>query len=333
MTSGKSVAKNSSHPILVTGGAGFLGSHLCETLLDKGHSVICLDNLVTGTENNIEQLSHHNNFKFINADVREQISLDVEKIFNLACPASPPFYQADPVATTMTSVLGAYNMLNLAISNNARIMQASTSEVYGDPLEHPQKESYWGHVNPIGPRACYDVGKRCAETLFFDHMRALDADIRVARIFNTYGPKMRPDDGRVVSNFIIEALQNKDITIYGDGLHTRSFCYVDDLINGFLHLMYTDTEDPGPYNLGNPEEFSILEFANIIIKLTGSKSKIVHLNEPVDDPHYRRPNIDKAQKILDWKPVIRLEEGLLKTITYFDGILSRAQPVRQFIQS
>lgn len=309
-------------PILVTGGAGFLGSNLCERFLDDGHAVVCLDNLVTGTRQNVERLSQHAKFQFIEADVRNPIDLKVERIFNLACPASPVAYQADPVSTTMTSVLGAYNMLGLAIDNNARIMQASTSEVYGDPQEHPQTEKYWGHVNPIGPRACYDVGKRCAETLFFDHKRTLNADIRVARIFNTYGPRMLSDDGRVVSNFIVEALQNKDITVYGDGLHTRSFCYVDDLIEGFMRLMFSDLTDSGPYNLGNPEEYTILEFAKIIINLTGSKSRIIHLQEPVDDPHYRRPDISKAYNAFGWKPVVHLEEGLKKTIACFEKRLS-----------
>ena len=309
-------------PILVTGGAGFLGTHLCRRLLREGHRVVCLDNLLTGTRKNIEGLSHHPNFRFLEADVRDPLYLNVGRIFNLACPASPPAYQADPVGTTMTSVLGAYNMLRLAISNDVRIMQASTSEAYGDPLEHPQKETYWGNVNPIGPRACYDVGKRCAESLFFDHRRTFDVDIKVARIFNTYGGGMRPDDGRVISNFIMEALQNKDITIYGDGKQTRSFCYVDDLIEGFMRLMYSNTDEPGPYNLGNPEEFTIQALAEMVIKLTGSKSKIIYLEKPVDDPRCRRPNIDKARRKLGWKPITTLEQGLKKTIVHFDGLLS-----------
>ncbi|MBL4892023.1 MAG: SDR family oxidoreductase [Rhizobiaceae bacterium] len=314
-------------PILVTGGAGFLGTHLCRRLLRDGHSVVCLDNLLTGTKGNIAGLLHHPNFRFLEADVRDPLYLNVERIFNLACPASPPAYQADPVGTTMTSVLGAYNMLRLAISNGVRIMQASTSEAYGDPLEHPQKETYWGHVNPIGPRACYDVGKRCAESLFFDHRRTFDADIRVARILNTYGGGMRPDDGRVISNFIVEALQDKDITIYGDGQQTRSFCYVDDLIDGFMRLMYSDTDDPGPYNLGNPEEFSIQALAEIVIKLTGSKSKIIYLEKPVDDPRCRRPDIDKAREKLGWKPTTTLKQGLTRTIAHFDSLLSAERTI------
>ena len=314
--------KTSDLPILVTGGAGFLGTHLCRRLLRDGHNVICLDNLLTGTKNNISGLLHHPNFRFLEADVRDPLYINVKRIFNLACPASPPAYQADPIGTTMTSVLGAYNMLRLAISNDVRIMQASTSEAYGDPLEHPQKETYWGHVNPIGPRACYDVGKRCAESLFFDHRRMSNADIRVARIFNTYGGGMQPDDGRVISNFIVEALQDKDITIYGDGQQTRSFCYVDDLIDGFMCLMYSNTDDPGPYNLGNPEEFSIQALAETVIRLTGSKSKIIYLEKPIDDPRCRRPDINKASQMLGWKPVTTLEQGLTKTIAHFDDLLS-----------
>lgn len=325
----------SNLPILVTGGAGFLGTHLCNRLLKDGHSVICLDNLLTGTKKNIAGLLKHPKFVFHQSDIRDCEYFKVKRIFNLACPASPPAYQADPIGTTMTSVVGAYNMLRLAIRNNARILQASTSEAYGDPLEHPQKESYWGNVNPIGPRACYDVGKRCAESLFFDHRRKANANIKIARIFNTYGGGMQPDDGRVISNFIMEALQDEDITIYGDGQQTRSFCYVDDLIEGFMRLMYSKSNDPGPYNLGNPEEFSIQELAETVIKLTGSKSKIIYLEKPVDDPRCRCPNIDKAREKLGWKPVVTLEKGLKITIAHFDKLLSaekrRDKKSRKFI--
>lgn len=313
----------SEQPILVTGGAGFLGSHLCDRLLKDGKSLICLDNLVTGTTDNLDHLSKYENFTYLNADVRNPVEMDVSLIFNLACPASPPAYQAEPVDTTMTSVLGAFNMLKLAKENGVRIMQASTSEIYGDPNEHPQTESYWGHVNPIGPRSCYDVGKRCAEALFFDHQRVWNTQIKVARIFNTYGPNMRPDDGRVISNFIIEALQNKDITIYGDGLHTRSFCYVDDLIDGFMQIAFSDNDDPGPFNLGNPEEHKIMEIADLIIEITGSRSKKVHCKEPVDDPHFRCPDITKIRETYGWKPSVGLKEGLIRTINYFDCLLCK----------
>jgi len=313
--------------VLVTGGAGFLGSNLCERLVTEGAEVVCVDNLTTGRRRNIEHLCKYDCFQFIEADVRESLDLDVGWIFNLACPASPHAYQADPVSTTMTSVLGAYNLLGLANKKQARIMQASTSEVYGDPSEHPQTEKYWGHVNPIGPRSCYDEGKRCAETLFFDHHKTIGTDIRVARIFNTYGPHMLKDDGRVVSNFIVEALQNIDLTVYGDGLHTRSFCYVDDLIEGFIRLMFSKDIDPGPYNLGNPKELTIIEFAKRIIDLTGSKSKIAYLEEPVDDPHYRCPDIEKAGNVLGWRPVVDLEFGLRKTIAYFEKLLSEQRSI------
>ena len=307
--------------ILITGGAGFLGSHLCEKLLKDGCEVLCIDNLFTGERNNIASLLSNPLFEFMRHDVTFPLYVEVNQIFNMACPASPIHYQYDPVQTTKTSVHGAINMLGLAKRLDARIFQASTSEVYGDPTQHPQKESYWGNVNPIGPRSCYDEGKRCAETLFFDYFRQHSLDIKVGRIFNTYGPKMRPDDGRVVSNFIVQALQGKDITIHGDGSQTRSFCYVDDLIEAIIKLMNTEKGFTGPVNLGNPCEFSILELAKIIIDLTNSKSKLIFNDLPQDDPKQRQPDITLAKEKLNWEPKIQLEEGLPKTIKYFDEIL------------
>jgi UDP-glucuronate decarboxylase len=307
--------------ILITGGAGFLGSHLCEKLLKDGCEVLCVDNLFTGERNNIASLLSNPLFEFMRHDVTFPLYVEVDQIFNMACPASPIHYQYDPVQTTKTSVHGAINMLGLAKRLDARIFQASTSEVYGDPTQHPQKESYWGNVNPIGPRSCYDEGKRCAETLFFDYFRQHNLDIKVGRIFNTYGPRMRPDDGRVVSNFIVQSLQGKDITIYGDGSQTRSFCYVDDLIEVIIKLMNTEKGYTGPMNLGNPCEFSILELAEIIINLTNSKSKLIFKDLPKDDPKQRQPDITLAKDKLNWEPKIQLKEGLPKTIKYFDEIL------------
>lgn len=306
--------------ILVTGGAGFLGSHLCFRLINDGHNVICVDNFYTGNKKNIQHLLGKSQFELIRHDIWLPLYVEVDQIYNLACPASPIHYQNDPVATTKTSVLGAINMLGLAKRCKARILQASTSEVYGDPLVHPQIESYWGNVNPIGIRACYDEGKRCAETLFFDYYRQHDIAIRVARIFNTYGPNMHPNDGRVVSNFIVQALNNEPITIYGDGSQTRSFCYVDDLITGLIKMMDQDHEI-GPINLGNPFEFSILQLAKLVIQLTNSKSKIVYLPLPQDDPMQRQPYITRAQSSLNWEPIISLEEGLKETISYFRNAL------------
>ncbi|MBA07334.1 MAG: NAD-dependent dehydratase [Candidatus Marinimicrobia bacterium] len=307
--------------ILITGGAGFLGSHLCEKLLKDGCEVLCIDNLFTSERNNIASLLSNPLFEFMRHDVTFPLYVEVNQIFNMACPASPIHYQYDPVQTTKTSVHGAINMLGLAKRLDARIFQASTSEVYGDPTQHPQKESYWGNVNPIGPRSCYDEGKRCAETLFFDYFRQHSLDIKVGRIFNTYGPKMRPDDGRVVSNFIVQALQGKDITIYGDGSQTRSFCYVDDLIEAIIKLMNTEKGFTGPVNLGNPCEFSILELAEIIINLANSKSRLIFKDLPKDDPKQRQPDITLAKDKLNWEPKIQLKEGLPKTIKYFDEIL------------
>ena len=307
--------------ILVTGGAGFLGSHLCDRLLDHGHEVLCADNLFTGTKRNIDHLHGHAHFEFIRHDVTFPLYVEVDEIYNLACPASPIHYQHDPVQTTKTSVHGAINMLGLAKRLRARIFQASTSEVYGDPKVHPQREDYWGHVNPIGPRSCYDEGKRCAETLFFDYHRQNKLDIKVARIFNTYGPRMHPNDGRVVSNFIMQALRNEPITIYGDGSQTRSFCYVDDLISAFLAFMATPADFPGPVNLGNPNEFSIRELADKVIAITGSKSKIEHKPLPADDPVQRQPDITLIRRRVGWEPVVQLDEGLTKTIEYFETLL------------
>ena len=311
-----------SKTILVTGGAGFLGSHLCGRLLRDGHDVVCVDNFFTGAKKNIEHLLGHKRFELMRHDVTFPLYIEVDQIYNLACPASPIHYQHDPVQTTKTSVHGAINMLGLAKRLKARIFQASTSEVYGDPAVHPQPESYWGNVNPIGPRSCYDEGKRCAETLFFDYHRQHGLEIKVARIFNTYGPRMHPNDGRVVSNFVVQALKGEPITIYGDGRQTRSFCYVDDLIDGFVRLMNSPKDVTGPINLGNPGEFTMLELAELVIALTGSKSKLVHLALPQDDPKQRRPDITLASRELDWKPKIALRIGLIETINYFDMLLS-----------
>ena len=303
--------------ILVTGGAGFLGSHLCDRLLKDGHEVVAIDNLFTGRKLNIAHLMGHANFEFVRHDVIDPFKYEVDQIYNLACPASPPHYQYNPIKTIKTSVMGAINCLGLAKRTKARVFQASTSEVYGDPQIHPQPESYWGHVNPIGKRSCYDEGKRCAETLFFDYHRENKVDIRVIRIFNTYGPRMHEADGRVVSNFIVQALRGKDITIYGDGAQTRSFCYVDDLIEGFLRFM-AQTETVGPMNCGNPGEFTMRELAELTLNLVGGKSKIVHQPLPADDPKQRRPDITLAKKILGgWEPKVGLEEGLSRTIAYF----------------
>jgi UDP-glucuronate decarboxylase len=307
--------------ILVTGGAGFLGSHLCERLLNEGNDVICLDNFFTGTKDNIIGLLDNPHFEVMRHDVTFPLYVEVDEIYNLACPASPIHYQHDPVQTTKTSVHGAINMLGLAKRTRARIMQASTSEVYGDPQIHPQTEDYWGHVNPIGYRSCYDEGKRCAETLFFDYRRQHNLAIKVARIFNTYGPRMHPNDGRVVSNFIIQALQGEDITIYGDGSQTRSFCYVDELVDGFVRLMASPDEFTGPVNLGNPREFTIRELAEKVIDMTGSKSKLSYKPLPHDDPTQRQPDISLAKKQLGWEPKVKLEEGLIKTIAYFEDFL------------
>jgi UDP-glucuronate decarboxylase len=304
--------------ILVTGGAGFLGSHLCQRLLSRGDDVICVDNYFTGARDNILHLLGNPRFEVIRHDVCFPLYLEVDEIFNLACPASPIHYQYDPVQTVKTSVHGAINVLGLAKRVGAKIFQASTSEVYGDPAVHPQREEYWGNVNPIGPRACYDEGKRCAETLFFDYHRQFGVDIRVVRIFNTYGPRMHPQDGRVVSNFIVQALQDKPITIYGDGSQTRSFCYVDDLIEGFLKLMDAPDTVTGPVNIGNPGEFTIRQLAEIVIEMTGSRSEIVQMPLPQDDPLQRRPDITKARELLKWQPTIPLREGLARTIAYFE---------------
>ena len=310
------------HRILVTGGSGFLGSHLCESLLASGANVICLDNFFTGSRSNIEHLLDNKHFELIRHDVTFPIYLEVDQIYNLACPASPIHYQHDPVQTTKTSVHGAINMLGLAKRVKAKIFQASTSEVYGDPSVHPQTEDYWGNVNPIGARSCYDEGKRCAETLFFDYWRQHKLRIKVARIFNTYGPRMHPNDGRVVSNFIVQSLLGKDITIYGDGSQTRSFCYVDDMIDGFGRLMATADLVTGPVNIGNPTEFSILELATLVIGQIGTRSKIVHRPLPEDDPKQRRPDISRAQELLSWAPRTPLKEGLIQTIAYFEKLLS-----------
>ncbi|WP_448192877.1 UDP-glucuronic acid decarboxylase family protein [Azospirillum sp. sgz301742] len=303
--------------VLVTGGAGFLGSHLCERLIEQGCDVLCADNYYTGSRENVAHLLGHPRFELMRHDVTFPLYVEVDQIYNLACPASPVHYQHDPVQTTKTSVHGAINMLGLAKRLRARTFQASTSEVYGDPSVHPQPEEYWGNVNTIGPRACYDEGKRCAETLFFDYHRQHGLPIKVVRIFNTYGPRMHPDDGRVVSNFIVQALKGEPITVYGDGSQTRSFCYVDDLIEGFLRFMETPDEVTGPLNLGNPGEFTILELAEMVIRLTGSKSQIVRRPLPADDPKQRQPDITKARALLDWNPTVPLEVGLEKTIDYF----------------
>ena len=302
--------------ILVTGGAGFLGSHLCDRLIAEGHEVTVIDNLFTGRKQNIAHLLEHPRFEFVRHDVIDPFKFEVDQIYNLACPASPPHYQYNPIKTIKTSILGSINCLGLAKRVKARVFQASTSEVYGDPHVHPQPESYWGNVNPIGKRSCYDEGKRCAETLFFDYHREHKVDIRVVRIFNTYGPRMHESDGRVVSNFIVQALRGEDITIYGDGSQTRSFCYVDDLIEGWLRLM-AQTETVGPMNLGTPSELTMLQLAELTLKLVGGKSKIVHKPLPSDDPKQRRPDITLAQKVLKWEPKVPLEEGLQRTIAYF----------------
>lgn len=302
--------------ILITGGAGFLGSHLCDRLIAQEHDVLCLDNFFTGRKKNIEHLLGHPRFELIRHDVIDPFKFEVDRIYNLACPASPPHYQYNPIKTTKTSVMGAINCLGLAKRVKARVFQASTSEVYGDPTVHPQPESYWGNVNPIGRRSCYDEGKRCAETLFFDYHRENGVDIRVVRIFNTYGPRMNPDDGRVVSNFIVQSLRGEDITVYGDGSQTRSFCYVDDLIEGFLRLMEQDGT-VGPVNIGNPGEFTMLELAELILKKVGGRSKIVHQDLPADDPRQRQPDITLAKKHLGWQPAVPLEQGIEKTIAYF----------------
>ena len=309
--------------ILVTGGAGFLGSHLCERLLAQGHDVICLDNFYSGTKDNIVHLIGNPHFELVRHDVTFPLYIEVDEIFNLACPASPVHYQRDPVQTTKTSVHGAINMLGLAKRTKAKIFQASTSEVYGDPEIHPQPESYWGRVNPIGIRSCYDEGKRCAETLFFDYHRQHGLEIKVARIFNTYGPRMHPNDGRVVSNFIVQALQGDDITIYGDGTQTRSFCYVDDLIEGFIRLVASPSDVTGPINIGNPSEFTILELAEEVLRQVGGPSRLKRLPLPQDDPLQRKPDISIANKVLEWEPQVNLQEGLKRTIEYFNGLLSK----------
>jgi UDP-glucuronate decarboxylase len=312
----------SNRRVLVTGGAGFIGSHLCERLLARGDEVLCVDNFFTATRPNVSGLMSNSRFELVRHDVCFPLYVEVDKIYNLACPASPIHYQFDPVQTTKTSVHGAINMLGLAKRVKAKILQASTSEVYGDPTVHPQTEDYWGHVNPIGPRSCYDEGKRCAETLFFDYRRQHNLKIKIARIFNTYGPRMHPNDGRVVSNFVVQALQNKDITVYGDGSQTRAFCYVDDLIDGLVRLMETSDDVIGPVNLGNPEEFSVRELAETIIALIGSSSRIVHRPLPEDDPKQRCPDISKAQAILHWQPKTSLRDGLMKVVVYFERLLS-----------
>ncbi|MDB4826288.1 SDR family oxidoreductase [Gammaproteobacteria bacterium] len=307
--------------VLVTGGAGFLGSHLCDRLVAAGNDVVCVDNFYTGDKRNIAELRDQPNFELIRHDITFPLYVEVDEIYNLACPASPVHYQRDPVQTTKTCVHGAINMLGLAKRTGARIFQASTSEVYGDPEVHPQKESYWGRVNPIGIRSCYDEGKRCAETLFFDYHRQYGLDIKVARIFNTYGPRMHPDDGRVVSNFIVQALKGDPITIYGDGSQTRSFCFVDDLVDAFLRLMKTDNEVTGPVNLGNSVEFTIAELAGLVVELVGSSSEIVYRPLPQDDPLQRQPDLTLTSQLLDWRPKVSLEEGLRPVIDYFRGVL------------
>ncbi|MBB5608687.1 MULTISPECIES: UDP-glucuronic acid decarboxylase family protein [unclassified Janthinobacterium] len=309
-----------SRTTLITGGAGFLGSHLCDRMIADGHDVLCVDNFYTGSKDNIRHLLGHKRFELLRHDVWLPLYVEVDRIYNLACPASPVHYQNDPTSTTKTSVLGAINMLGLAKRKRARILQASTSEVYGDPQVHPQREDYWGHVNPIGPRACYDEGKRCAETLFFDYHRQSAVDIRVVRIFNTYGPRMHPNDGRVVSNFIVQALRGEPITLYGDGQQTRSFCYVDDLIEGMVRMM-NQTQEIGPMNLGNPAEFTIRELAELVLRLTDSKSELVFRPLPADDPVRRQPDIGKARAALEWEPKVSLHDGLKETIAYFKKVI------------
>jgi len=320
---------HSGHPhkqVLVTGGAGFLGSHLCEVLVEEGADVLCLDNFYTGSRANVQHLLGKPNFELLRHDVTFPLYIEVDEVYNLACPASPIHYQHDPVQTTKTSVHGAINMLGLAKRTGAKILQASTSEVYGDPEEHPQPEHYWGHVNPIGPRSCYDEGKRCAETLFFDYHRQHNLPIKVARIFNTYGPRMHPDDGRVVSNFIVQALKGESLTIYGDGSQTRSFCYVDDLVVGLIRLMRTEDDCTGPVNLGNPDEFQIKQLAERVLALVGSRSKIIYKELPQDDPRQRRPDITLAKAQLNWQPSIALDEGLRRTVEYFRALLAQGDP-------
>jgi UDP-glucuronate decarboxylase len=317
--------------VLISGGSGFLGSHLSDRLLELGCQVLCVDNFFTGARRNIEHLLNHKRFELLRHDITHPLFVEVDEIFNLACPASPIHYQKDPVQTTKTSVIGAINMLGLAKRLKIKILQASTSEVYGDPAVHPQHEAYWGNVNPIGPRSCYDEGKRCAETLFFDYWRQHKLPIKVVRIFNTYGPRTHPNDGRVVSSFIVQALRNQDITVFGDGEQTRSFCYVDDLVRGFVSMMGTTPEIIGPINLGNPNEFTIRELAELVLELTGSRSKVVHRPLPQDDPRQRRPDISEAERLLGWRPTTTLREGLAMTIPYFEQLLSQrdvAQAVR-----
>jgi UDP-glucuronate decarboxylase len=308
--------------VLVTGGAGFLGSHLCDRLVADGHEVLCVDNFFTGDKSNITHLLQHERFELLRHDITFPLFVEVDEIYNLACPASPIHYQHDPVQTTKTSVHGAINMLGLAKRLRCKILQASTSEVYGDPAVHPQTEDYWGHVNPIGPRSCYDEGKRCAETLFFDYHRQLGLQIKVARIFNTYGPRMHLADGRVVSNFIVQALKGEPITLYGDGLQTRSFCYVDDLVEGLVRMMDSGEDVTGPINLGNPAEFSMRELAELVIAQTGSASTLANAPLPQDDPRQRQPDITRARELLDWQPTVALEEGLKRTIDYFRSVAS-----------
>lgn len=310
--------------ILVTGGAGFLGSHLCDRLVNQGHHVLCVDNYFTGSKKNIEHLLDNKNFEVIRQDVCFPLYVEVDEIYNLACPASPVHYQHDPIQTTKTSILGAYNLLGLAKRTGAKILQASTSEIYGDPRVHPQSEEYWGNVNPIGPRSCYDEGKRAAETLFFDYHRQHDVKIKVVRIFNTYGPRMAQNDGRVISNFIVQALKGENITIYGQGEQTRSFCYVDDLVDGFIRFMATDDNYTGPINLGNPGEFTIKQLAEIVLALTESSSTLEYKMLPKDDPKQRRPDISKALDLMGWKPTVQLEQGLKQTIAYFKTVLAQS---------
>jgi UDP-glucuronate decarboxylase len=318
--------------VLVTGGAGFIGSHLCERLLADGASVVCVDNFFTGTRRNLDRILGHKSFELLRHDVTFPLYIEVDRIYNLACPASPIHYQHDPVQTTKTSVHGAINMLGLAKRLRAVILQASTSEVYGDPSVHPQTEEYWGNVNPIGPRSCYDEGKRCAETLFFDYWRQHRLRIKVARIFNTYGPNMHPNDGRVVSNFVVQALLGRDITVYGDGQQTRSFCYVDDLIDGLVRLMASPDGVTGPINIGNPQEHSMLQLAQMVIDLTGSRSRVAHRPLPQDDPRQRRPDISKANELLSWSPRTPVRDGLIKTIAYFEELL-RDQGTRALLST